>query len=140
MLESLLQADRDGKHEEFADTYDVSNTKKQALAQVELASTGQADKLSPETLQELSVRRATTNGFLVTLFVLLKVPSTAPARRCQIGPPLLLSQLDNGVSHRHRWQSWLGKQPAAASVKETRAPLLTSSKALPLTQQASQFT
>ena len=73
-----MQADRDGRHEEFADTYDVSSTKKQALAQVELASSGQADKLAPETLKELSVRRATTNGFFATLFVLLKVPCTAP--------------------------------------------------------------
>ena len=93
-----MQADRDGKHEEFADTYDVSNTKKQALAQVELASTGQADKLSPQTLQELSVRRATTNGFFDTLLVLLKVPALPQQASCsQSGPPLMLVQLDKGV-------------------------------------------
>ena len=69
-----MQADRDGKHLEFAEAYDSSDRKQKVLREVEKYSTNK-DDLSEETLKELSVQRATTNGFFFTLKTLIKVES-----------------------------------------------------------------
>lgn len=73
-----MQADRDGRSAEFADAYDTSLVRAEALRAVELASTGHADSVTEETLKELSVQRATTNGFFFTLKTLLKVQHLLP--------------------------------------------------------------
>ena len=69
---AYMQADRDGKYLEFAEAYDASDRKKTTLREVEQYSTNK-DDISEETLKELSVQRATTNGFFFTLKTLVKV-------------------------------------------------------------------
>ena len=71
-----MQADRDGKYLEFAEAYDGSDRKQTVLREVEKYSTN-TDDLSEETLKELSVQRATTNGFFFTLKTLIKVESAS---------------------------------------------------------------
>ena len=69
----FLQADREGRHLEFADAFDRSKQKRLTVDEVDKYATTTKDDLSPETLKELSVQRATTNGFLFTLKTLIKV-------------------------------------------------------------------
>lgn len=68
-----LQADKEGRWAEFADAYNLSSVKKQALAQIEDVLAESQDNISPETLKELAVNRSTTNSFLSTLYTLVKV-------------------------------------------------------------------
>ena len=84
-----LQADRDGRHLEFAEAYDNSDLKQTVLREVEKYSTNK-DDLSEETLKELSVQRATTNGFFFTLKTLVKVLMNNP-HRVNIRHPMEIS-------------------------------------------------
>lgn len=68
----LLQADREGRHMDFANAYEASDRNKAALSEVEQYTTNKVE-ISEETLKELSVQRATTNGFFFTLKTLIKV-------------------------------------------------------------------
>lgn len=68
-----MQADREGRHLEFAEAFDNSEQKKLTIQEVDKYATTTKDDLSPETLKELSVQRATTNGFFFTLKTLIKV-------------------------------------------------------------------
>jgi len=67
-----LQADWDGRHLEFAEAFEASERSKEVLREVELYSTNK-DEITEETMKELSVQRATTNGFFFTLKTILKV-------------------------------------------------------------------
>ena len=77
-LDRTLQADRDGRHLEFAEAFDRSEQRSATLLEVDRYATTTKNDLSPETLRELSVQRATTNGFLFTLKTLIKVPPLHP--------------------------------------------------------------
>ena len=68
-----MQADREGRHLEFAEAFDNSEQKKLTIQEVDKYATTTKDDLSPETLKELSVQRATTNGCFFTLKTLIKV-------------------------------------------------------------------
>lgn len=67
------QADRDGRHLQFCDAYDNSSQKKTVLQEVDMLAITTKDNVSEETLKELAVQSATTNGFLFTLWTLFKV-------------------------------------------------------------------
>ena len=68
-----IQADRDGRQLEFAAAYDKSKQKQDSLEMVEQYSHGHKGNISEETMKELSVRRATTNGFFFSFWILVKV-------------------------------------------------------------------
>ncbi len=70
-----MQADRDGRHMEFAEAYEASACKKEALREAEKYMNS-SDEITEETMKELSVQRATTNGFFFTLKTLIKVRAT----------------------------------------------------------------
>ena len=76
---------------EFAAVYDKSDQKRQTLQLVDQYSSGHKDSVSEDTLKELSVRRATTNGFWFSLWILIKVITCAPRFNSDASPPFFAS-------------------------------------------------